>query len=194
MIAAAEHDLKHLSEYMKDIKTETELLIMPGTTMVHYEPLGVVAVYSAWNYPVLTALKPLVQAITTGNCIIMKPSEIAVNVSTVIKNLIENYLDQEHIRCIEGGIDVAVELNKQPLDLICFTGSTFVGKIVAGVAAQNLTPCILELGGKCPAVIHPSADLANAADKIAWAKFSNSGQTCVAPDYIFVHESIIAQF
>lgn len=112
MIAAAEHDLKHLYEYMRDIKTETELLIMPGQTMVHYEPLGVVAVYSAWNYPVLTALKPLVQAITSGNCVVMKPSEIAPHTSTVIKDLIEQHLDNEYIRCIEGGIDVAVELNK----------------------------------------------------------------------------------
>jgi aldehyde dehydrogenase (NAD+) len=124
----------------------------------------------------------------------LKPSEVAPNVSAVIKKFMEKYLDQDYIRCIEGGIDVAVELNKQKLDLICFTGSTMVGKIIAGVAAKNLTPCILELGGKCPAIVHETADIGSAVDKICSAKFSNSGQTCLAPDYVFVHESQVKRF
>lgn len=139
---------------MKDVSEETELLLAPASTYSRYEPMGVCAIYSAWNYPIMTALKPLIQCITTGNAIIMKPSEISAHTSKIIKKLIDTYLDQDFIRCIEGGIDVAVELNKQKLDLICFTGSTMVGKIVAGVAAKNLTRCILELGGKCPAIIH----------------------------------------
>jgi aldehyde dehydrogenase (NAD+) len=179
---------------MKDISEETELLFAPATTTIRYEPYGVCGIYSAWNYPILTAFKPLVQAITCGNCVIMKPSEIAPSVSAVIKKLIDMYLDKEFIRCIEGGIDVAVELNKQKLDMICFTGSTFVGKIIAEVAAKNLTYCVLELGGKCPAVIHETTDMQHAVEKICWAKFSNSGQTCVAPDYVIVQESIVKEF
>lgn len=124
----------------------------------------------------------------------MKPSEIAPATSAVIKKMIDKYLDPDFIRCIEGGVDVAVELNKQKLDLICFTGSTFVGKIIAGVAAKNLTPCILELGGKCPLVVHETCDMQHTVDKICWAKFSNSGQTCISPDYVFVHESVLTQF
>jgi aldehyde dehydrogenase (NAD+) len=157
--AGAEHDLKHLKEYMKDIHEETELLFAPASTMIRYEPYGICAIYSAWNYPILTAFKPLVQAITSGNCVIMKPSEIAAATSAVIKKFIERYLDQDYIRCIEGGIDVAVTLNKLPLDMICFTGSTFVGKIIAETAAKNLTYCVLELGGKCPCVVSETADL-----------------------------------
>ena len=130
------------------------MLLAPGRTYIRYEPLGVVAVYSAWNYPVLLGLKPVVQAITAGNCCIIKPSEISPHTSKCIAKLFDKYLDKDHLRCIEGGVDVARELNKQPVDYICFTGSTFVGKIVAETAAKNLTPCLLELGGKCPVVIH----------------------------------------
>lgn len=109
---ALDHDLKHLKSYMKDVSTESELLLAPASTYIRYEPLGVVAIFSAWNYPIMTAMKPLVQCITTGNAVIMKPSEIAPHVSRVIKKMIEKCLDQDFIRCIEGGIDVAVELNK----------------------------------------------------------------------------------
>lgn len=108
---AAEHDLKHLKSYMKDIIEQTELFMAPGHTRIHYEPLGVCAVYSAWNYPIMLALKPLVQCIASGNATIVKPSEIAPNVSKTIKKFVDAYLDSKHIRCIEGGVDVAVELN-----------------------------------------------------------------------------------
>jgi aldehyde dehydrogenase (NAD+) len=172
---AVEYDMRHLKTYMADISEETELLLAPATTKTRYEPLGVCAIYSAWNYPIMGALKPLVQCITTGNAAIVKPSEIAPETSKVIKKFIDRCLDNQFYRCIEGGVDVAVELNKAPLDLICFTGSTQVGKIVAQAAAKNLTKCILELGGKCPGIIHPSANISFAADKVAWAKFSNAG-------------------
>jgi aldehyde dehydrogenase (NAD+) len=151
---AAEHDLYHLKTYMADVSEETELLFAPAKTYTRYEPMGVCAIYSAWNYPIMGALKPLVQCITTGNAAIIKPSEIAPETSKAVKRFIERYLDQDFYRCIEGAVDVAVKLNQQPLDLICFTGSTQVGKIVAQTAAKNLTRCILELGGKCPAVVH----------------------------------------
>ena len=109
--AAAAHDLKHLKSYMRDVSEETELMLAPASTYVRYEPMGVVAIYSAWNYPVMTALKPLVQSLTTGNAVILKPSEIAAATSAVIKKFIDRYFDSEFVRCIEGGIDVAVELN-----------------------------------------------------------------------------------
>jgi aldehyde dehydrogenase (NAD+) len=112
MEAAARHDLKHLSTYMKDKHLETELLLAPATTVVRQEPYGVCAIFSAWNYPILTAYKPLIQCLTTGNAVIMKPSEIAPATSAVIKKMIDKYLDPDFIRCIEGGVDVAVELNK----------------------------------------------------------------------------------
>lgn len=114
---------------------------------------------------------------------------MAPNSSTVMKKFIHKYLDKECFHTIEGGVDVAVKLNQAKLDLICFTGSTFVGKIIAATAAKNLTPCILELGGKCPAVIDESVDIDFAAGKLVGSKFGNSGQTCVAPDYLLVHES-----
>ena len=191
---AANHDLKHLKEYMKDISEHTELLLAPATTTIRYEPLGVCGVFSAWNYPVLLALKPVIQCITTGNAVILKPSEIAPATSKVLHKFVERYLDQDFIRCIEGGVDTAVELNKSKLDLICFTGSTQVGKIVAQTAAKNLTPCILELGGKCPTVVHETADIDHTVEKLSCAKFLNCGQTCICPDYLFVHESIFDDF
>lgn len=108
---SAAHDLKHLKKYMEDVSEETELVIAPGRTYIRYEPLGVCAIYSAWNYPILTALKPVIQCISTGNAIILKPSEVAPATSSCIKKFIDRYMDPEFIRCIEGGIDVAVALN-----------------------------------------------------------------------------------
>ena len=110
-MSAIAHDMKHLKTYMKDIDEESELLIAPCTTQVRYEPMGVVGIFSAWNYPVSTALKPLVQSITAGNCSILKPSEISSNTSKVLKKFVDRYLDAQYTQCIEGGIDVAVELN-----------------------------------------------------------------------------------
>lgn len=179
---------------MKPVSEDTELVLGPASTVITYEPMGVCAIFSAWNYPVITALKPLIQAIATGNAVIMKPSEIAANTSAVIKKLFDRCLDPDYFRCIEGGIDVAVKLNNQKLDLLCFTGSTQVGRIVAGVAAKNLTKCILELGGKCPAVVHSSCEMLHTVEKLCFSKFSNSGQTCIAPDYIFVHEKVVKKF
>jgi len=193
-LGALEHDLKHLKKYMKPVHEECELIAAPAKVQSHFEPMGVVGIFSAWNYPIMTALKPVVQAITSGNAVLLKPSEIAANSSKAIKKFVDKHLDNDFIKCVEGGIDVAVAVNNLPLDLICFTGSTFVGKIVAGVAAKNLTRCILELGGKCPCVVHVSCELQHTIEKLCWAKFSNSGQTCIAPDYVFVDERVVKNF
>lgn len=129
-VVSIKHDLKYLKKYMAPIEEETELMLFPGKTQIIYEPLGVCAVYSAWNYPFLTCIKPVIQCICAGNAALIKPSEVAPATSAVVKKFVERYLDTDFYRVIEGGIDVAVKLNHQKLDLICFTGSTQVGKIV----------------------------------------------------------------
>jgi len=192
--AACKHDIDHVKSYSAEFTEHSELLLIPAKTIIRYEPLGVAAIYGSWNYPLMVVLKPLIQCITAGNCAILKPSEFAPETSKAVKNFVEKYLDNEAYAVIEGGVDVSVKLNAQKLDLICFTGSTFVGKIVAQAAAKNMIPCIMELGGKCPVIVDQDADIDFAAGKLAFAKFNNSGQTCVAPDYIFVHEKIIKQF
>jgi len=182
---------------MKDEHTETEMLqytTCAAKTLIRYEPLGIVGVYGAWNYPFNLTVGPMLQAIVAGNCCIVKPSEHSPATAAVISKLCEKYMDPDCIASCEGGIDVAVHLNRQKLDLICFTGSTFVGKIVAGEAAKNLIPCILELGGKCPTIVDQGADMVSAIHKICNSKFGNSGQTCIAPDYILVHESLKQTF
>ena len=155
--AGLQHELKHVKDWMKDHPEEVELLHAPGSAYTRYEPLGVVAVIGSWNAPFVTTLKPLMQAITAGNCVIVKPSEISAQSSACIKKFCDTYLDKNFVVCIEGAVDVAVAVNELPLDLICFTGSTQVGKIIAQKAAANLTPCILELGGKCPLIVDYNA-------------------------------------
>jgi len=169
-------------------------MLAPAKTMVRYEPLGVVLIFGSWNYPYVVNLKPLCQAITSGNCAVIKPSEMSPASSTVIKKLVEKYLDRECYAVIEGGVEIASKICGYPWDLICFTGSTMKGKLVAEAAGKNLIPCILELGGKCPSVVDVTADINFAANKVAFGRFNNSGQTCLAPDYVIVHESIKDQF
>ena len=125
---------------------------------------------------------------------IVKPSEIAPHSSAVMKKLIDTYLDSDCYVCLEGGPDVAIAINNLPLDMICFTGSTQVGKIVAQTAAKNLTPCLLELGGKCPVIVDKTADMYFTAARVGMGKISNSGQICIAPDYVFVHEDLVQEF
>lgn len=192
--ASTKHDARHLKEWMKQQKEEIELMLCPGAAYTKYEPLGVVGVFGSWNAPFVTTLKPLIQAITAGNCVIIKPSEHSPKSSAVMKKFTETYLDKDYIVCIEGAVDVAVAINQLPLDLICFTGSTMVGKLIAQTAAKNLTPCILELGGKCPLIVDHNAQMDFSSAKIAFGKTINSGQICIAPDYVFVHESRIKEF
>jgi aldehyde dehydrogenase (NAD+) len=154
---------------------DTELAFAPGTTAAVYEPLGVVGIYGTWNVPVAVTIKPLINAITAGNCCFIKPTEMCPATSLVIKKLVENYLDKEAFAVVLGGMELAKKMNAQKFDLICFTGSTFVGRIVAIEAAKNLVPCILELGGKCPFIVDRDADINCASTKCMWAKTINSG-------------------
>jgi len=189
-----DHALKHLKGWMKPQKVSTPMSNQPGHSEVVYEPLGVVLIMGPWNYPFDVIVSPLIGAIAAGNCAVLKPSELTPKTSALLAEIIPEYLDQDAIRVVEGGIDVASELLAQHFDHIFFTGSPRVGKIVMAAAAKNLTPVTLELGGKSPCIVNEDADLEVAAKRIAWGKFVNAGQTCVAPDYVLAHEAIAEQF
>ena len=165
-----------------------------GSCSIQNEPLGVALVISAWNYPIYTAIPLVAAAIAAGNCVILKPSELASHTSGVIKKLFDKYLDPNYFQCIEGRVEVAKAVVKLPVDIICFTGSTFTGRLVAMEAAKNLTPCILELGGKCPVIVDETAKIDSAINRILNGKFMNCGQTCVGVDHVYVHESVKADF
>ncbi|KAI9218093.1 Aldehyde/histidinol dehydrogenase [Blastocladiella britannica] len=162
------------------------LVNLADSVMVRKEPLGVVLVMGAWNYPLLLTLAPVVAAIAAGNAVIIKPSEISIHTAQLIADLVPRYLDQRFFRVVNGGVQVATELLKQHYDHIFYTGNGAVGRIVMRAAAAHLTPVTLELGGKSPVIVHPSADLRVAARRIAFGKYMNAGQTCVAPDYVLV--------
>jgi aldehyde dehydrogenase (NAD+) len=156
---------------MRDVYFDPSLIFFPNSTKIRYEPLGVALIYGSWNFPYFVTLKPLANAIATGNCAIIKPSEMSPKSSIIIQKIVQKYLDNDCYRVILGDVNVSIKIGKFPFDLICFTGSTEKGKLVAKVAAENLIPCILELGGKCPIIIDESADVDFAAMKVAAAKF-----------------------
>jgi aldehyde dehydrogenase (NAD+) len=161
----------------------------PGRSKIIAEPLGVALIMGAWNYPLVTHIEPLTMAIAAGNCAIMKPSEVCEHTTKVMTQIIEKYLDKRAFRVVEGGGDVAAVITTLNFDVIAFTGSPMKGKLVAAAAGKNLVKCILELGGKCPAIIDDSADIDFAAKKVAFARFTNHGQTCLAVDYVLVHST-----
>lgn len=166
-------------------------MLAPSRTRIVWEPLGVVLVFGSWNFPYFVNLKPMINAIAAGNAVVVKPSELAPGSSKAIKNLVEKYLDNRFYRVIEGDVSVAIEITKHPWDLICFTGSTEKGRLVMKAASENLIPCVLELGGKCPVIVSENSNVDYAAFKIASFKFPNAGQTCVTIDHVFVHSSVL---
>lgn len=186
--------LKNLKSLSKPKKVRTNLANQFGKSRIHNEPLGNILVIGAWNYPYQLSLSPIVAALAAGNCCILKPSEIAENTMKVMAKIINENFPPEYLYVYEGGIDETTELLKLKFDKIFFTGSTKIGNIIYKAAAENLTPVVLELGGKSPAIITKDADLEVAAKRIVWGKFLNAGQTCVAPDYLLVEESIQEQF
>jgi aldehyde dehydrogenase (NAD+) len=165
-----------------------------GKSYVEHEPLGIALVLSAWNYPVYLALPFTAVAIAAGNCVVMKPSESAPYTSNVLKKMFDKYLDPRFYRCVEGKVEVAKALTSSKFDLILFTGSTQIGLQVAQAAAKNLVPCVLELGGKCPVIIDKTANLPGAARRVSMGRYMNSGQTCIAADHLYVHNSVKKQF
>jgi aldehyde dehydrogenase (NAD+) len=158
------------------------------------EPLGVVLVMGPWNYAVQLLLVPLASALAAGNTAVVKPSELASNTSALLADLLPRYLDAEATRVVEGGAEVATDLLGQRFDHTFFTGGAAIGRIVAHRAAEHLTPVTLELGGKSPVIVDRDCDLATAARRVAWGRFLNAGQTCVAPDYVLVHAEVERQF
>jgi aldehyde dehydrogenase (NAD+) len=172
----------------------TNLFNIPAQSKVYHDPLGVVLVMGAWNYNVMLTLDPLVGAIAGGNCALVKPGSYASKSAEVMKKLIARYMDSDCIQVITGDRTVTAQILDERFDMIFFTGSTFVGKIVAQAAAKTLTPTVLELGGKSPCIVDKTADLAVAARRIAWGGLLNSGQTCVRPDYFMVHDSVADAF
>ena len=168
--------------------------MIPAKSYIQKEPYGTALIIAPWNYPFQLIMVPLVGAIAAGNTAILKPSEISVHTAAVIEKIINTTFPKEYLYAVQGSVSVTEELLRLPVDYIFFTGSVPVGKIVMTAAAGNLTPLTLELGGKSPAIVHEDAHLGNAARKIAWGKFINAGQTCVAPDYVMVHAKIKEAF
>ncbi len=187
-ITEAEHVRKNVRKWAKPRRAKIPLVTQPGSAKIIPEPLGVALIIAPWNYPVNLVLEPLVAAIAAGNAVVVKPSELAPATSGLISRELPKYLDERAFAIVEGGIETSTALLEQRFDHIFFTGSTTVGRIVMRAAAEHLTPVILELGGKSPVVVADDADLDVAANRIAWGKTLNAGQTCIAPDYVLVTE------
>jgi aldehyde dehydrogenase (NAD+) len=194
VLAEIEHTLSKLKAWMRPTRVSTPLSAQPGHSKIVHEPLGVVLIMAPWNYPVNLTLMPLIGAIAAGNCAAIKPSEVSANTSLVLGRLIPAYLDTDAFAVFEGGPEISTELLEQRFDHIFFTGSENIGRVVMTAAAKHLTPVTLELGGKSPCIIHEDSDLALAARRTAWGKFLNAGQTCIAPDYVLVHDSVADAF
>ena len=186
--------IKKLSNWAKPKRVKTNLSNFPSSSFIYSEPLGNILVIGAWNYPYQLSLAPAIAALSAGNTVILKPSEIAPNCSKVMAEIINENFDEDYFFVVEGGIKETTEILEQKFDKIFFTGSTSVGKIIYEAAAKNLTPVVLELGGKSPTFILKDASLETTAKRIAWSKFVNAGQTCIAPDYILIDKSIKGKF
>jgi aldehyde dehydrogenase (NAD+) len=184
------HLAKHVADWVQPTKVKAGLLAAPAKAWVAPEPLGVVLVIAPWNYPIQLLVEPVAAALAAGNCVVAKPSEVAPACSAALARLLPRYVDPEAITVIEGGVDETTALLAERWDHIFFTGSTDVGRVVAKAAATHLTPTTLELGGKSPTYVHASANLEVAARRIAWGKFLNAGQTCIAPDYVLVDHQV----
>jgi aldehyde dehydrogenase (NAD+) len=164
---------------------------LPGRAWVQYDPLGVVLVIGPWNYPLYLSLAPLVAAVAAGNCAVIKPSELAPATSALLARLVPQYLDPDAVRVIEGDAAITQDLLASGFDHALFTGGTEIGKKIMAAAAPTLTPVTLELGGKSPVIVADDADIDVAARRIAWVKLINSGQTCIAPDYVLADRRIV---
>lgn len=185
-----DHILRHIKQWNKPERVWGSLINFPSRSYIYRQPYGVSLVIGAWNYPLLLSLSPALGSIAAGNCTIIKPSEISAHTSSLLAEVINSNFDRSYLKVIEGAAETTQQLLSEPLDYIFFTGSTRVGKIIMQEAAKQLTPVTLELGGKSPAIVHSDADIKTAAKRITWGKFLNAGQTCVAPDYIYVHKDL----
>jgi coniferyl-aldehyde dehydrogenase len=194
LVSAIRHARKNVKWWMQPSYREVGINFWPGAAWVRPEPLGIVGIVSPWNYPLQLALSPLVDAIAGGNRVIIKPSEQTPNFCDLLHRAISETFEEDEIAVVLGGPEVAAEFSRLPFDHLVFTGSTGIGRRVAAAAAENLTPTTLELGGKSPAIVCPSASMAKAVKAIAYGKFINAGQTCIAPDYVLVPRERIIEF
>jgi aldehyde dehydrogenase (NAD+) len=185
---------KRVARWMRPKRVGTPMMALPGRSYIEPEPKGVVLIIAPWNYPLSMVLAPLAGAIAAGNCAVVKPSEITSNTSAAIARILPRYLDADAFAVIEGGIPETTELLEHRFDHILYTGNERVARVVMTAAAKHLTPVTLELGGKSPCLVDKSADLEVAASRVAWGKFINAWQTCVAPDHVLVHRAVATQF
>src|SRR4030095_10078226 len=186
LASEADHALSHLRQWMKPLSVSTPRVLEPARVRVQFDPLGVGLVIGTWNYPVMLTLSPLVAAISGGNTAVIKPAEMAAATADVMPRLVPQYLDRDAFSVVLGAAPETTALLEQQWDHIFFTGGTTVAKIIMTAAAENLTPIVLELGGKSPTIVHSSADLRVASRRIAQGRWNNAGQTCTAPDYVLV--------
>lgn len=182
--------LKRLRRWTRPRRVPTPLVHQPASSRIVPDPFGTVLVIAPWNYPVQLLFTPLVSALAAGNTVVLKPSELAPATARVIQKLVRRTFAPELVSAVTGGVAETAELLANPFDMIFYTGSTAVGRVVMRAAAEHLTPVVLELGGKSPCIVDRTADIMTSARRIAWGKFFNAGQTCVAPDYVLVHRDI----
>jgi aldehyde dehydrogenase (NAD+) len=188
------HALSHLGQWMRNESVSTPLALLGSKSHIKYEPKGVCLIISPWNFPFNLTFGPLVSAVAAGNTVIIKPSEMTPNSSHVMKKIVESVFSPNEVAMIEGAVETSVNLLNLPFNHIFFTGSPSVGKKVMAAAAKNLTSVTLELGGKSPTIIDESASLKSTCKRLVWGKFFNTGQICIAPDYVYVHENIKDKF
>ncbi len=194
VLAELNFHIKHLHKWMRTKKVKTPIFLKPSRSRIIYEPYGVSLIFAPWNYPFQLTLMPLIGAISAGNTAIIKASELSSATSDLLERMIAETFEPHYIKLVKGDVDVATELLEQKLDFIFFTGSPRVGRIIAAAAAKNLTPLLLELGGKTPTIFTEDALVYNAVKRAIMAKIMNSGQTCVAPDYLFLPKGCEREF
>lgn len=189
LVDSIRHARRHLSKWMKPRRVQTSLHFFPARSRIIYQPLGVIGIMGAWNYPAFLTLSPLVDAIAAGNHAMLKPSELAPRTAELLRKIIAAIFAEEFVAVVTGDSQVAAQFASLPFDHLIFTGSARVGKLIMRAASENLTPVTLELGGKSPVIVHQEFPLQTAVERILTGKLYNAGQTCLAPDYVFVHES-----
>ena len=194
VVAAVKHAMRHLGRWMRMRRAPTALYYRPGYNRIMPQPVGVAGIVAPWNYPLQLALGPAVGALAAGNRVMLKPSELTPRLSALLERLVSEAFSEDEFAVVTGGADTGRAFVELPFDHLLFTGSTAVGRLVAQAAAKNLTPVTLELGGKSPAIVDPSCELALAAPRIALGKLLNAGQTCIAPDYALVPAARVEEF
>ncbi len=189
VISEIKFALKHIKKWMKPKRVETPLAMLGASSWIRHEPKGMCLIIAPWNYPMQLLFAPLVSAIAAGNTVILKPSEFTSHTVEVMKRIISETFEEKEIAIVEGGVEVSTVLLTKKFSHIFFTGAPEIGKIVMAAASKHLTSVTLELGGKSPTIIDETVDIKSIVPRIAWGKFINAGQICIAPDYILVHES-----